>query len=222
MPTVTGVIERRGRAKVFIDGELWAELDAGVSAERGLCEGVALSHEALAEARVAGEKPLAMNRALNILGYRARAESELRERLLRAGYVRETVDEVITRLAELGYLDDEEFARDLTRAQAHKRYGPRRILGALRRAGIDEEMAREAVEEKFLELSEYETALALARRRYNTQEDFGAQKTRDAKEQGSVARDAVARRVYSFLQRRGYSAEVCAEVARQYRRETDE
>jgi SOS response regulatory protein OraA/RecX len=46
----------------------------------------------LAEARVAGERPLAaMPRALNVLGYRARAEGELRERLLRAGYAPETV-----------------------------------------------------------------------------------------------------------------------------------
>ncbi len=32
-----------------------------------------------------------------------------------------------------------------------------------------------------------------------------------------VGSDAEARRVYGFLVRRGYSAEVCAEVAREYR-----
>jgi SOS response regulatory protein OraA/RecX len=39
-----------------------------------------------------------MSRALNVLGYRARSARELRERLLRAGYLGETVNEVISRL----------------------------------------------------------------------------------------------------------------------------
>ncbi len=205
MPVVTGVLERRGRAKVFVDGEFWAELDLGVAAKRGLSEGVALSHEELAEARVAGERPLAMNRALHALGYRARSKVELCERLLKVGYTRETVDAVVTRLEELGYLDDGEFARDLVHSEARK-YGPRRIYGNLRRAGVEETVAQKAVEEEFARRSEYQTALVAAQQRYNTKE-------------GS---DAQARRVYGFLMRRGYSANVCAEIARKYREEADE
>ena len=207
MPVVTGVLERHGRAKVFVDGEFWAVLDAGVAAEHGLLEkkGAVVSDEELTKLRVAGEKPLAMNRALNVLGYRARAKGELRERLLRAGYAEETVAQVLARLEELGYLNDEEFARGLVRSEARK-YGPRRIFGNLRRTGIDEEAAREAVEEEFAGRSEYQTALEIAQQRYNAEEDSGAQ----------------ARRVYGFLMRRGYSAAVCAQVARAYRQEADE
>ena len=82
MPEITRVRERRGRAWISVDGEYWAEIDADVAAERGLREGVALSHEELQEARVAGERALAMARALNYLGYRARSEREVRERIL--------------------------------------------------------------------------------------------------------------------------------------------
>ena len=207
MPVITGVVERRDRVRIFVDDEFWAELNSGVAVERGLFEGAVLSQARLAEARVAGEKSLAMNRALSLLGYRARAKGELRERLGRAGYSGETVAVVIARLEELGYLDDEEFARSLAREDARKKYGPRRILGDLRRAGVDEEVAREAVDEAFVERSEYLTALAIARRRYNKEE------------KGS---DTQARRVYGFLMRRGYSADVCVEVARGYRQETGE
>ncbi len=209
MPVVTGVLERRGRTKVFVDEEFWAELDAGAAMELGLREGTELSDEELAGARVAGEKPLAMNRALNILGYRARAKGELGERLLRAGYAEGTVGEVLARLEELGYLDDEEFSRERVRAGARK-YGPLRIFGDLRRTGVDEEVARKSVEEEFAERSEYQTALEIARRRYNTGEDPGG------------AGLGLARRVYGFLMRRGYSAAVCAEVARAYRRGAEE
>ena len=199
MPEITRVRERRGRAWISVDGEFWAEIDADVAAERGLREGVALSHEELQEARVAGERALAMARALNYVGYRARSEREVRQRLGRYGYDEETVAGVIWRLKELGYLDDAEFARLQVREKARK-YGKRRVSAELRRVGVDGEVAREAVEEEFAGRSELETAFSLASRRYNR-----------------AGSDAEARRVYGFLMRRGYSAEVCAEVAREFR-----
>ena len=200
MPTVTGLAERRGRVKVSVDGEFWAELDAAVVFERGLREGVELSEEELMGERVAGERPLAMTRALNVLGYRARAEGELREKLERAGYAGGTVEAVMERLRELGYLDDGEFARNAAHEKS-RRYGPRRILVDLKRRGVDEEVAREAIEGEFSGDEEMEAASAAAERRYNTGERS----------------DALARRVYGFLARRGYSAGVCAEIAKGYR-----
>ncbi len=73
MPEITGVRERRNRVRVSVDGEFWAEIDATVAMESGLREGAEFSQEALDGVRVAGEKPIAMGRALNLLGYRARS-----------------------------------------------------------------------------------------------------------------------------------------------------
>jgi regulatory protein len=199
MPEITDVRERRGKARVFVDGEFWAELDAGVAIERGLREGAAFSREELDRARVAGERPVAIGRALNLLGYRARSEAEIRERLGRYGYAGETIEAVVVRLEELGYLDDAEFARLKAREKA-RRYGPRRVSVELRKSGVGEELAREVVEEEFAGRSEVGEARSAAARRYNGR--------------GS---DAEARRVYGFLVRRGYSAEVCVQVAREYR-----
>src|SRR5918997_1346745 len=142
MPEITGVRERRGKARIWVDGEFWAEIDAEVALERGLREGVALGLEEL---------------------------------------------------------DDKEFARTATREKA-RRYGPRRVSADLRRSGIDAELAQNVVDEEFAGRSELEEARSAAARRYNRG--------------GS---DAEARRVYGFLVRRGYSSDVCAEVAREYR-----
>lgn len=199
MPEITGVRERRGKARVFVDREFWAEVDAGVALERGLREGAVLSSEELEGVRVVGERPLAMGRALNLLGYRARSEAEVRERLGRYGYAGGTIEVVVVRLREFGYLDDEEFARLKAREKA-RRYGPRRVSVELRKSGVGEELAREVVEEEFAGRSEVGEARSAAARRYNGR--------------GS---DAEARRVYGFLVRRGYSAEVCAQVAREFR-----
>src|SRR3954454_17421591 len=153
MPEITDVRERRGRARGFVDGEFWAELDDGVAIERGLREGAAFSVGELDRARVAGERPLAMGRALDLLGYRARSEAEIRDRLGRYGYAPETIGAVVVRLEELGYLDDAEFARLKARQKA-RRYGPRRVSLELRRSGVGEELAREGVGEEFAGRSE--------------------------------------------------------------------
>jgi regulatory protein len=199
MPEITGVRELRGKALISVDGEVWAELDGLVAAENGLRKGAVLSSDELHRVRVAGERPLALGRAFNLLGYRARSEAEVRERLGRCGYVEETVDGTIARLRELGYLDDEEFARLKAREKARK-YGPRRVTAELRQSGVGKQLARGVVEEEFAERSEVGEARSAAARRYNGR--------------GS---EAEARRVYGFLVRRGYSAEVCAQVAREYR-----
>jgi regulatory protein len=199
MPEITGVRERRGKARISVDGEFWAEIDPGVAIESGLREGAILSSEELHEVRVTGERPVAMGRALNLLGYRARSEAEIRDRLTRYGYVGETIEGVVLRLQELGYLDDAEFARMKAREKA-RRYGPRRVSVELKKSGVGEALAREVVEEEFAGRSEVGEARSAAARRYNGR--------------GS---DAEARRVYGFLVRRGYSAEVCAQVAREYR-----
>jgi regulatory protein len=199
MPEITGVRERRGKARISVDGEFWAEIDPGVAIESGLREGAILSSEELHGVRVTGERPVAMGRALNLLGYRARSEAEIRDRLTRYGYVGETIEGVVLRLQELGYLDDAEFARMKAREKA-RRYGPRRVSVELKKSGVGETLAREVVEEEFAGRSEVEEARSAAARRYNGR--------------GS---DAEARRVYGFLVRRGYSAEVCAKVAREYR-----
>jgi len=199
MPEITEVRERRNRARVSVDGKFWAELDAAIAVERGLVEGAALSFEELDRARIAGERPIAMGRALNLLGYRARSEVELRERLQRYGYVEETIEGVVDRLGELGYVDDAEFAREKAHEKA-RRYGPRRVSVELKKSGVGEDLVREVVEEEFAGRSEVGEARSAAARRYNGR--------------GS---DAEARRVYGFLVRRGYSAEVCSQVAREYR-----
>jgi regulatory protein len=199
MPEITGVRERRGKARISVDGEFWAEIDAGVAIESGLREGATLSSEELHRVRVTGERPVAMGRALNLLGYRARSEAEIRDRLQRYGYVGETIEGVVLRLQELGYLDDAEFARLKTREKA-RRYGPRRVSVELKKSGVGETLAQKVVEEEFAGRSEVGEARSAAARRYNGR--------------GS---DAEARRVYGFLVRRGYSAEVCAQVAREYR-----
>lgn len=200
MPTVSDVRERRGRSRVSVDGQYWAELETAVADRFGIERGAVLTDAELDEARLQGERTLAMDRALQFLGYRARSRAEVLRRLRKAGFGERTVAAVVGRLEELGYLDDGAFARAFVEGRASK-YGPKRLMRDLRQGGVDPEVSQRVIDERFDRETETEAAFAAAQRRYNTEE-------------GS---DAQARRVYGFLARRGFSADVCAEVASEFR-----
>lgn len=97
------------------------------------------------------------DQALRLLGRRAHGSEELRRKLARRASPAE-VEEVIHRLRQRRYLDDQEFA--LLRARSRrtlKRWGNRRIALDLRRLGLDARMVEFALRQVNEELPEVDS-----------------------------------------------------------------
>ncbi len=95
----------------------------------------------------------------------ARLERYLKRKLRERGWdgAREPdLAALVGRYAELGYVDDEAYARARSCSLLRRGYGPRRVRQALGEAGIGEEL-REAIRPG--ERAERRAALALARKR---------------------------------------------------------
>lgn len=91
----------------------------------------------------------ARKRAMYLLGSRDYSSAGLKEKLLN-NYSEETADRVIEDMKRYGFLNDEEYARKLASSLVRgKKYGAYRTRAEMRRKGIDERTAEEA-------LSEYE------------------------------------------------------------------
>lgn len=142
----------------------------------------------------------AKDRALGLLGYRARSRAELSRRLVRAGYEEEEVTAALDDLEAVGLIDDEQFARELASHELKRRGSGRRLAaGALRRAGVSTEVAERIVDE-MAPADEEARAEEVARER------LGRLRSLD---------EATAyRRLLSFLLRRGYDAHVARSAAR--------
>ena len=115
----------------------------------------------------------ARERALYLLGLRDYACGELEKKLYTEA-TPEIAAAVVSRLREVGLLDDSRYALRLARHLAeYKQYPRRRIQQELYRRGIDAVTADEAV--AALESKDFEQALALLRKKYynklNTPED---------------------------------------------------
>jgi regulatory protein len=90
----------------------------------------------------------AKDRALGLLGHRARSRAELSRRLLRAGYEEDEVNTALDDLEAVGLVDDERFARELAMHELQQRGSGRRLaMIALRRAGVAAEVAERVVDE---------------------------------------------------------------------------
>ena len=126
--------------------------------------------------------------ALRLLARREYARLELRSRLLRQhGFAAETVDLVLERLAEHGYLSDARYRAARMRSRAARGQGPMLVARDWRASGAGED--RELLEEVDW----------LARARQSLHKRFGDQAPADAKEWARRAR---------FLQGRGFPAEL--------------
>ena len=108
----------------------------------------------------------AEGKAFRLLTLRAHSEKELRAKLRAGGFAAPVVEGVMRRCRELGYLNDEAFARQRARVLAVSRLaGDRRITLDLRERGIDAGLSVRVIAEVRGELDEEEAAKRLLRKK---------------------------------------------------------
>jgi regulatory protein len=192
--TITA-IEPQQRAKdrvnIFLDGQFALGVNVDVVAALHLGVGQRISEEHLA--RIVREETLAKakDRAFLLLSYRARTEKEIRDRLNRAGYEPEIVEEVIAKLYELNFLDDQDFAAKYVEHRMGSRpVGRRALTWEMRRKGLDADTVAEATSTVDDE-AEREAARQAAQSRIG--------------KMGRLDHKEARQRLSGFLQRRGFA-----------------
>ena len=166
MPRITALetqLRQAERVNVFLDGEFAFGLAVITAQQAGLHIGRELS-QAEIDALLGDDLfQKALARALVLLGYRPRSESEVRQRLVRARFEPELIDRVVDKLRSECYLDDKEFARFWTENRTNfNPRGGRLISLELRQKGVERAAIEEALEEG---LDEEAAAFAAARKK---------------------------------------------------------
>ncbi len=85
--------------------------------------------------------------AARMLGRRPLSVKGLGDKLEEKGFSQRAVSETLRWLTEMGYLDDEEFARLVIRSYTGRGYGPMRLRQELYRRGVGRELADRLVAE---------------------------------------------------------------------------
>ena len=138
---------------------------------------------------------------LDQLTGQARSRSELGVKLARKGVPDDVAGRLLDRFEEVGLVDDPAFARAWVQSrQPGKGLARRALATELRRKGVDDEVARAALDELDPE-DEIEVARRLVWRKLRTT--------------ASLPRDTAVRRLTGMLARKGYPAGTCFRIVRE-------
>jgi len=149
----------------------------------------------------ADQEAVARKILLDQLTGQARSRAELAGKLAKKGVPDALAHRLLDRFEEVGLVDDEAFARSWVQSrQPGKGLARRALAQELRRKGVEDEVARAALDEVDPE-DELEAARLLVRRRLRTV--------------ARLERDVAVRRLTGLLARKGYPAGVCFRVVRE-------
>nr|WP_274708564.1 regulatory protein RecX [Corynebacterium meitnerae] len=145
-------------------------------------------------------------RALLLLDSRARSRQELRDRLVKAEFEPELVDEVLDSFQRNGLVDDLAFAREWVRQRFERRGKSAAMLDVeLQRKGVGEADRAEALSAIDRD-DEREVARALAAKKAKQVKRIPADRHQ---------RDKELRRIVGVLARRGFNSGMSLELARE-------
>ncbi len=146
----------------------------------------------------------AWQQAIKLLSYRQRSEWEMLTALQKKGYHEKSIATVLNRLKDNGLLDDSQFAYDWAAYRLSTRpIGSLRLEYELKRRGVSPLLAEEVVMALLTEEAELDTARKLAQQYHR----------RKKKHSGHYDR-----RLYHFLQQRGFKATIIHRVLKETRK----
>jgi len=196
------------RTSVFLDGEFAFGVHQDLVVKHGLRVGRSLTPEEQQQIEHDDQYVRAKQRALDYLAHKPRTEEEVRRKLRRQDIAAPVVEDVVARLYELDYLDDEEYAHGYVRNRfSSKKYGPVRIRRELVERGIERHTADAAVDEFFAEQDVEAAARGHAEKRWarlSDEEDIRRRK----------------QKLYRYLRRRGFTSTTITPLLDELERET--
>ena len=145
MDVITAIKKERGKYRVTVNDAEDVLVPVSLMRERPLSEGQPIDLEDYDNWLMVRQYRIALDRAVGYLAARACSTREIEQKLLRAGYRPSTVEMVTYKLQRENLLDDADFARQWVESRQHHKLGCSRIAQELRRKGISQEEAEDAL-----------------------------------------------------------------------------
>jgi regulatory protein len=202
LPTITAVEpdpRRPGTVRLEIDGARFGAVPRELVDIERLAAGRIIDPELHDRLTAAADVEAAHRTALRCLELRSYARHDLGRRLQRKGHPRHAVDVALERVATLGLLDDEAYARNYVQTRAARGRGPARLTRDLLSMGIPRGLIDRAVAAHWPEGSDTTSMpRALA--------------TKRSAQLGALPRQTKRRRVLAYLARRGFAGREVSDI----------
>ena len=146
------------RVNLYLNGKFYCGLELYTVMKHRVKIGNDYTANEIIDIQIAEEEGVCLNYALNLLSKSVKTEKEIIAKLKKRGYVSEIIDNVIFKLKDYGYVNDEEFAEKYINSYS-KNKGKRLLKSELKLKGVSDAI----IEDKFLSVeNELETAIKIA------------------------------------------------------------
>lgn len=202
MPVLTALApdpRQPGYQVVEVDRGRFASLPAAALAPLGISRGSAIDPHTLDVLQRLADIEAAYRAAVRAQTRRPHARADLRRRLMKKQHPAAAVDAALERLAAQELLDDRRYAEHFVATRGAQGRGSVRLLQDLRRQGVEQRIAQDAV------------TAALAAEGIDEATALRQVAERRARQLGDLPHVAKRRRLLAYLARRGYRG---AEVRR--------
>ena len=191
--------KNKNRVNLYLNEEFYCGLSLEAVVKYNLKVGQEIEEQKLEFLQTDSEKEIAQNKAISYISKYQKTEKELKDYLIKKGFDEEIVFEVIKKLKEYSFVDDDIYAKNFIKSKS-KRSGKRKLSFELKKRGIDENLINENIKEY---ADDSETILPLC-------EKYLKNKPRDYKTK---------QKAYRFLSSRGFVSEDIIRALNKYFKE---
>lgn len=195
---------RPKRRLIFVNNKFLCGVDGEIVAILGLKVGQEVAKKKIKKIFHKEEIKKAQDYAFKLLSYRPRSIKEIENRLKKKDYSSEVISIVVNGLKKLKFLNDREFAKMWVENRIRTRpMGRYRLYQELIQKGVDRDLIEKTLS-NYREEEEIELAKELTQRKLKRSYRNSDQPT-------------AKRRLYGFLQRRGFSYDTIQEALKELR-----
>lgn len=165
---ITSITKNGKNVTIYIDGEFWADIPYQVVCDFGLQKGMQVTDAFLQDMTQKADEKNAFDYSLWYLSRYSATTKKMSGKLYEKGYKKLVVDNVISKLCDIKYLDDYAYAQLFAQTKS-KKLGANRLKAELRRCGVATDIIDEVV--GALEKNDiFESALQVAKKWYRSHE----------------------------------------------------
>ena len=191
--------KNKNRVNLYLNEEFYCGLSLEAVVKYNLKVGQEIEEQKLEFLQTDSEREIAQNKAISYISKYQKTEKELKDYLIKKGFDEEIVFEVIKKLKEYSFVDDDIYAKNFIKSKS-KRSGKRKLSFELKKRGIDENLINENIKEY---ADDSETIFPLC-------EKYLKNKPRDYKTK---------QKAYRFLSSRGFVSEDIISALNKYFKE---
>ena len=164
MPKITAITiqeKRKNRCNLFVDGQFFAGVSVETAIKNRLKVGVEIEEKALKELLDENERAEALNKAVEYVSKSLKTKRQVKDYLLKKGYIEDVVWYCIDKLKEYDYIDDCEYSKRYIESVS-KTQGKKLVEYKLMAKGVKKQDIASAYE--YCEIDAKENAKAVAQK----------------------------------------------------------